>query len=61
MLISLGRYDDGSKPEDLLGQWAHYAFVFDREIEYKVIANHIQSIALHVLTELHFVIKILYT
>jgi len=24
-------YDAGSRPPDLLGQWVHYAFVFDRE------------------------------
>ena len=27
------RYDAGSRPLDLQGQWAHYAFVFDRTLE----------------------------
>lgn len=30
------RYDTGSRPLDLQGQWAHYAFVFDRTLEHRV-------------------------
>ena len=32
-------YDVGSKPSDLLGRWAHYAFVFDRDVENKVFVH----------------------
>ena len=33
------RYDAGSKPVDLQGQWAHYAFVFDRTLEHRVFVH----------------------
>jgi hypothetical protein len=31
-------FDAGSQPQDLLGQWVHYAFVFDRTLDHRVYA-----------------------